>query len=249
MFAAAKQHLIQKLKSATVLQTPFPHVLIENIFPSDLYAAMMRNMPLDDQYQRLADSGRVKRGYNSARFCFFPEHTDGVEAVDPVRAFWRDFKSSICDSEFMAAWVGTFYKTIAERATAIRPAESADSADVSVYSEMFLMRDKESFELGPHWDAPSKALSALFYLPPDDRNSDLGTALYVPKDSDFSIPPGTHAPFEYFDLVSKAPFRPNTLLAFPNTPQSYHGVEPVAGAGRTRDVLLYDIKFEKQALS
>jgi hypothetical protein len=114
---------------------------------------------------------------------------------------------------------------------------------VNTHAETFLMRDKQSYALNPHMDSFSKVISALFYLPPDNSAPQLGTSLYAPKQKDMTIERGNHTSPENFELLHTAPYRANTMLAFPNVLGSFHGVEPVNVPGYSRDVMLYDIKF------
>ena len=44
-------------------------------------------------------------------------------------------------------------------------------------------------------------------------------------------------------MIETIPYRPNSMLAFPNLPISYHGVEPLVGASRARDLMIYDVKY------
>jgi hypothetical protein len=70
----------------------------------------------------------------------------------------------------------------------------------------------------------------------------LGTSLYVPKDSRFSCQGGPHYEFERFRRVLTMEYLPNTLFAFMKTPRAFHGVEPITQADVQRDLLLYDIR-------
>jgi hypothetical protein len=58
------------------------------------------------------------------------------------------------------------------------------------------------------------------------------TRFYRPKDPTYSSV--KHGEFSDFNLVSTAPYRPNTALLFLRTPKSYHGVEPISEAQQAR---------------
>jgi hypothetical protein len=52
-------------------------------------------------------------------------------------------------------------------------------------------------------------------------------------------------PFDRFRRVLTMEYLPNTLFAFMKTPDSFHGVEPIAEPDVQRDLLLYDIKVQQ----
>jgi hypothetical protein len=157
-------------------------------------------------------------------------------------AFWNSFFEAYNDAEFMNSWIARFERQIRHRIES-NPARFANVAKAYLGAEMFLMRDKENYVLGPHVDNFFKAVSVLFYMPADERAMMLGTSLYTPKDKNMPIATAKHMFHKDFNLAATIPFRPNTLLAFPNVAGSIHGVEPVTGPGLERDLVLYDIKF------
>ena len=95
-----------------------------------------------------------------------------------------------------------------------------------------------------HTDRPTKAMSFLFYLPPDDTRPHLGTSIYAPRDPQFTCTGGPHHDFAHFHRVYTMPYLPNTLFAFPKTANSFHGVEPIQDNAVRRDLLLYDIMVQ-----
>ena len=236
MFSAAKLHAIYKVRSAPVRTWPFPHICVPDIFPADFYAEIMRHRLADDCFTKLVETGRVGDGYSGARACVFPQKIDDLPAPEESRAFWRELFETFSDSEFAATWLSVFQRPIAEK--------MADNQiqKPNIYHELFLMRDTTTYSLGPHTDTPRKLVSVLFYLPQDDSQSALGTSAYIPKDRSFTCLGGPHHRFELFDLVATMPYLPNTLVAFPQTKRSFHGVEPVLRDGAVRDLLLFDLK-------
>jgi hypothetical protein len=106
--------------------------------------------------------------------------------------------------------------------------------------ELRLIRDSQHYKIGPHTDASWKVLSLLFYLPRTADFIDYGTSVYTPIDPDFRCEGGPHYPFELFTEVGRAPYVPNSCLAFWKTDKSFHGVAPIPVPIR-RDVLLFNI--------
>jgi hypothetical protein len=240
-FIEARLHAIYQIANAPLRTWPFPHLLIENVLPEDFFAAMIANLPPDNAYTRLVDSGRVSKNYSPQRMSLFPAQLDAAPLDHRTKSFWQDTLRTINSSEFATAIVARFREHILRR-LGTRAIEVL--VDGQPRSEAFLMRDFTHYALGPHTDTPAKIVSVLFYLAPDHTHPELGTSVYVPKDRSFTCPGGPHHPFALFDRAMTAPYRPNTLFAFPQGPNAFHGVEPVPEA-RRRDLLLFDLKMPK----
>ena len=80
-----------------------------------------------------------------------------------------------------------------------------DLRSVRFGEEALIVRDRTTYTLGPHTDSPSKALSFLFYLPPDASMAHLGTSIYVPRDPAFVCAGGPHYGFENSSACSPCP--------------------------------------------
>ena len=114
-----------------------------------------------------------------------------------------------------------------------------------MHTDCRLVRDLTRYAISPHTDTPTKLVSLLFYLPPDERLAHLGTSIYAPKAAEMSFDPARHLPFEAFKKVATMPFKPNSLFAFLRTDRSFHGVDQINEEGVVRDLLLYNIYVAK----
>ncbi len=241
MFSVAKQHLMAKIAAAPVTETPFPHMRVDEAFPPDFYVEIQRNLLPDEEYVRLVDTGRVSAGYSPNRYCFMQSgHRQSPEA--PAVKFWEQLFAVLNDKEFLDGWVRRFAPAVRQR-LALDLRDLDGGQDIGVGAEVFLMRDKDGYSLWPHVDARSKAMTALFYLPPTDVDAGLGTSLYQRLDESVPVRWGARYPFKGFNLIETIPYRPNSMLAFPNLPTSFHGVEPLVGGSRARDLMIYDVKY------
>ncbi len=239
MFTAAKFHAMYRIANAVVRPFPCPHICVDEVFPPEFYAEIRRHLLPDEAYRPLVDTGRVSRAYSAARLSLFPEDLEAAPIGNDARVFWRRMFEVFSDREFGELWLQLFGPAIRGHL-----AEAGGQAERrAMGSEIFLMRDLESYSLGPHTDSPAKVVSVLFYLPPDNTAPKLGTSYYLPKDRGFACPGGPHHPFDGFDRVATMVYRPNSLVAFPKTRRSFHGVEPVIGADARRDLMLYDLKL------
>jgi hypothetical protein len=241
IFSSAKEYSIHRITRTPLRTDPFPHLVVNEVFPPTLYAEMQRLMLADTDYVPLVETGRVAPNYSPERLCFAPPRPGKVPVGNEAVKFWAELCAAYNDLAFLHAWLGAFQNAVAERAR--QDPEMFPDNMIDVKSEFLLMRDLQNYALNPHTDVRSKLISVLFYLPPDDSDIMLGTSLYTLKDKSRVTFGGVHEPRDGFDLVATLPFRANTLLAFPNLKGSFHGVEPVEGAATRRDVLLYDIKL------
>ena len=89
-----------------------------------------------------------------------------------------------------------------------------------------LCRDLAGYSIGPHTDGRKDTATYLYYLPKDDANPELGTSVYVPKDTSFTCDGSEHHDFRLFDRILTAAFVPNSCFGFIRSDNSFHGVEP-----------------------
>ena len=85
--------------------------------------------------------------------------------------------------------------------------------------------------LYPHTDKPEKLVSCLLYFADPDWEERYGgaTDLYRVKDAKHNRNWSNRAvTFDALDVAFRTEFRPNRLLVFVKTKNSYHGVSPVA---------------------
>ncbi len=211
-----EQHVKYALLNARKLNWPFPHFYATNIFPSDYYdgiQSFLRSL----REQDFKNSTNAGSGHYANRAFALDSVIPGCEFMQSV--------------DFLRVVMSIFQKEAAERFT---------NEQISLSRDIRLIRDSKEYKIGPHTDAKWKLISLLFYLPKDERYSEFGTSLFVPRDPAFVCEGGPHHGFEGFKKVWTAPFIPNSCLGFWKTNHSFHGVEPIPIEIR-RDVLLYNV--------
>lgn len=231
MSNAAEMHLLYSVANAPLRYFPFPHIYVEEAFPPAFYSRIVEHLPPPDRFSTLQQLGRVYGDYSESRLVLqlAPGSVDKLD--EPYRSFWYETGHWLLTGGFMSLLLQKFDPWIAK-----------GSANEAFVHEAFLVQDYSTYRLAPHTDSPRKVVSVLFYLPRDETLADLGTSLYLPKDR-ARVSDGTaFEPREEFDLVKTMPYRPNRLLAFVRTDDSFHGVEPLTQANVRRDLLQYDIK-------
>ena len=111
-----------------------------------------------------------------------------------------------------------------------------------------LVKDYTKYQLGAHTDSPNKFLTFLFYLPRDETIREIGTSLYKPLNKDITTSFSSHYTMEEtnnnFVETKKAEFLPNSVLIFPRTNYSYHGVSSINIGSQERNLLLLNFYFK-----
>jgi hypothetical protein len=238
----------QSVISGQVDINPYPHVIVENALPTDIFNALRSNFP--DLNTLSTATGDKEVGYDiSAYGSDLPQHL-------PAEHPWVKFVQYLASGEFFMEFVRVFrpslekfYPDLLEKAEnrkiVIQPRHSANAGGDGTSGAAYkialesVVRDNFSFQersmRGPHMDHAHKIFSALLYLRDDADTSDGGEfGLFAEKKSGDVVPnlkttivDSKHdIDWERVELVKKVPYKANTFLCFLNTAYSIHGVMP-----------------------
>jgi hypothetical protein len=235
-------HFVERLRAAEVVAEPFPHFYLEEVFPADYYNELLARLPGGGVYQNLYEVTDLKLEHFRHRDQrdFDAGWTESLPAG--TKEFWDAFHEWFLGAELARAVLRSFAEPLRERF-----GDEAAWPEVSVESQ--LIRHRAGYFLGPHSDLHTKLAVLLVYLAPDARGEHLGTSLYRPKQPGFRCPDSKHYPFEQFERVKTAPYRPNSLLAFLRSDVSFHGVEPLTEDdvnSSPRDLIQY-VLYDRRA--
>ncbi len=226
---ANEMAVLYRLMNAEVKSWPFPHLYVPDIFPADLYPALIDQLPADEAYTPIQEYGTVGADNSQDRLILsLGEPNPGVPAI------WNQVGEWLLGSRFAHAMLSKFRPFITRQ-------WSEAAANKRLLKDARLVRDFTHYALPPHTDMREKVLAFLFYLPRNDRHAHLGTSAYVPNDPAFRCPGGPHHARENFTRVVTAPYLPNSLFGFIRTDNAFHGVEPVTDPDARRDLLLYNL--------
>jgi hypothetical protein len=223
------EHFMARLRSAKVELDPFPHYVLERVFPDDYYRELLRNLPVSEVYENLYEVTDLKLDHFRHRDQRDMDEGWTDRLPDEQKVFWESFNEWFLSEELAGAVMRSFGR------------ESWPQLSV----ESQFIRHRAGYFLGPHSDLYTKLVVLLLYLAPDDSAAHLGTSLYRPRHAGFTCPDSKHYPFEDFIKVKTAPYRPNSLLAFERSDISFHGLERLSDQDVTmttgRDVIQYVI--------
>lgn len=236
MSSSAEMQLAYAVANAPIRHFPFPHLYVRDVFPADFYRRLREHLPSKEFFSTLKALNRVAGDYPDTRLVLPLEPEYLQRLGEPHRSFWLETAAWLLGGNFAGLILSKFAEHLNER--------FGDAREQQFFNEALLVQDYSTYSLAPHTDSPKKVLSFLFYLPPDDALSHLGTSLYLPKNRRHVSDGTDHHRPEFFDKLMTMPFLPNTLFAFLKTWNSFHGVEPVLERDVRRDLLLYDIKLQ-----
>lgn len=215
-------HLIARISAATVCDEPFTHLYLEDVFPADVYAALLTHLPPADRYARGPTAADVPAGTRA----FFNLTAAAVRRFPADRRnLWRGVTAAVTDPELKRC----LYAKLAPDLVHRFGVHEARVPDLPGHPRPTLYRDTDGFELPPHPDTLKKVVTMHLYLPPDLTQRHLGTTLYRRAGSGF-------------EAVRRLEFRPNSGYAFAVSDgpgrQSWHGCERLPAGSGARNTLL-----------
>ena len=217
-------YVVASIEAGKAVEKPFFHLEFDRIFPEDIYASIIRLMPVAADYRPLPG----RRGANllpdgsstRVKIDLFPEYTRHLQGEK--RALWDLVGRALCSAAVQNAFVRRLTPGLERRF-------GAGCADVGMYPIPVLTRDIPGYRITPHTDTHWKGITVQFYLPPDAANTNIGTIFHdvLP---DGSMPKAT-----------QMRFAPNSGYAFAVGDNTWHSADPVGGQVKTRDSDLADL--------
>lgn len=220
--AKLTEFLVGSVEQARAVEKPFYHLQFDRVFPADIYTAMLREMPVAEDYRALPgrDNANILDDGSATRvkIDLFPEYIRKMPARK--RELWGIVGRALCANEVRDAFVRRL-------APALQRRHGAGFRDVGMFPIPILTRDAPKYKITPHTDTRWKGITVQFYLPPDDATEHIGT-IFHEKQPDGSMP-----------KVVKMPFLPNTGYAFAVGSDTWHSADPVGPEVKTRDSILH----------
>jgi len=253
--------LERRLAQAARVETPVPHVIVHDLFEPELYALFEAAWPVDDVFKRDARARKLDLVPANAMPAADARNEGYQRLPAAIRRVW-DFFVFVVNRQIVGPWLaGVFRPEIDQRLTALQGAHAAGlipygmqgTEDWSFRPNVgrFMIRGN-GYVLKPHVDSMPYLVTALLYFPFSSNDEGCGTVLYTPErplDFEACVKDGST---QYFDEASiaceeavRVPYVANTLLAFPNTLTSAHGV--VAPEHGYRRVFQYHLSLKGDA--
>jgi hypothetical protein len=216
------EFLVDSIEQARSVEKPFYHLQFDRVFPADVYAAMVQQMPVEADYRALPGRNNVNilddGSATRIKIDLFPEYIRNMPAQK--RELWDVVGRALCSNEVRDAFVRRL-------APALERRFGPDYREVGMFPIPILTRDVPKYNITPHTDTKWKGITVQFYLPPDDTTKHIGT-IFHEKLPDGSLP-----------KAIKMPFSPNSGYAFAVGSDSWHSADPVGPEVKTRDSILH----------
>tara|TARA_Y100001936_G_scaffold2433_1_gene2305 strand:- start:2914 stop:3606 length:693 start_codon:yes stop_codon:yes gene_type:complete len=194
----AFEYVIKKVNDAPIIETPYKHIMISDIFPDEFYDMLLEHIPSVSTYTS-------KPKYPGRQTMTL----DDFDILDEKKKiFWEEMYTFLRSDDFANILLKKF------------------NISKNGISNLFLHKDLENFEVKPHRDVFSKLVTYLFYLPKDSSLSQLGTQMLVPNDGYvFDKNDTKHQDWENFTTVKTSEYKPNSFFAFAPCENSFHAVK------------------------
>jgi FkbM family methyltransferase len=233
------QHVVDRISRTEVHIDPFPHLVVDEVFPNDYYELILSRFPESTRMRPLSDSGRVAHGQYEERYALLFLNEEFARLTKEQAEFWRSLSEWLYSDPLANAFITRFHECLQPRMNVILNTEG----QIRAKGDALLVQDHTRYAIGPHTDAPHRLVTFLFYLPRDNSMREFGTSLYKPKDPNFTCWGGPHHSFEQFERIKTVEFLPNRLLVFPKTEKSFHGVEQIQKNGIERRLLINNVRL------
>jgi hypothetical protein len=227
--------LLRVVESTPAEHEPFSHIYFENLFPEDLYAEMMVNLPPPEKYKAInvykhsSDDGVSTRDV-------MPLDAENLGTLPfAQREIWRNVAVALASPELKAA----VFRKLAPDLSLRFDIPPAQVEKIVTFCKPSLMRDLEGYEIPPHPDGRAKVVTMQLYLPRDRSQLGLGTALYKRRLTSLK---GLFSWHGRFQKVKQFAFAPNSGYAFVVSNslrrKSWHGREKLPPGAGVRNTIL-----------
>lgn len=230
MISELRRHIEEKFAAASMEAYPFPHLIIENFLPAEVYARVQefnlfkRNRGREWQSQQTSSNVSGRTPYYARKQINFHAN-DAFEAKDEEARFWGEIAACfLADHWFESVVLGKYRDYFL-----VRFGEIVERPDFfSLFrKELFLQRHEPGYYIGPHTDIPTRVFTCIFSFAERSGFEEYGTQLLSHKDPLVRCWGLDHYPADDFVVRKVAPYKPNNLLLFFKTRHSFHSVKAI----------------------
>jgi hypothetical protein len=214
-------HVRERIEAAPFPRDPFPHIVVEDLLPKDVYKLALEAIPHEVFF---GTRDRVKQNLR-VPFDFAPTLATRVWQFLDERVFRDAIRPAALEkfrSEVAAYYESLFGAELAGEAAALPQSVSGGR----------LMLRRPGYHLAPHRDPKRTVLTCLIYLARSKDNEAYGTRVFRVHGDREAGYTQTFYPEEEgcrCELVKTVPFRANSALVFLNS-RGAHGAEIPADA-------------------
>jgi hypothetical protein len=195
-YGAVLESAVSAILNAQLFERPYPLILFRNFFPGEFYRRLLQRFPEVDRFVGL-NGDSTRREYH-----LYDERSD--PGSEEGRAAWGIVRRVLSSGEVASA-----LRTKLDAGFRVRAKGSREGWPIPMHPRPVLYTDLNGYAIKPHPDTRRKVLTMQIYLPADDSQRELGTAIYKIS------PKGVFAWKSYGLVKDKTvPFLPNSGYAF-----------------------------------
>lgn len=226
-----RTHIEKKLAETDLCKSPFPHLIIEGMFPDDVFQEMLdrnpfKNNPGEEWIAKSRSEKEMKTStpYYARKQINF-DKGDTFEASDEDTAFWEVIKDCFLKDHWFERLVVAKYPDyfILRFGDFVQD----DCFFDAFVKQLFLMRHEPGYFIGPHTDIPTRVFTGIFALAETEGFEEFGTQLLAHKNPRVRCWGNDHYAPDDFVVKKIAPYKPNNFLLFFKTRQSFHSVRAI----------------------
>lgn len=230
MLERIRKHIEAKFNAAVLEESPFPHLIIEEFFPPDVYRRLIEWNPFrantGQEWLEKSKSQRVTSAtpYYARKQINF--HADQkFEAPEEQQQFWSEIKNCFLADDWFPQLVVNKYPVYFR----LRFGDLIDEGDfLSLFRrELFLQRHEPGYYIGPHTDIPTRVFTCIFSFARQPGFEHFGTEMLAPPNRLDRCWGSDHYKPDGYLLKKVAPYRPNNFLLFFKTRHSFHAVRSI----------------------
>jgi hypothetical protein len=228
------EFVLSRIEAAVVRPRPFPYLVVKDVLPEPLYQALIPQWPADELF-RTTNYKRRRQIYLNRTLGLLPEEAS---------VFWRQVLdiSDTLNRALFRKFRPHFGRRFEPLLGPNWPSLINGTMRVS-FREAHLAQYTGDAGLHPHVDSLQLVTNAFLYVSErDEIEPDLGTVLYrsfgfMMPENEVTLSVGLQERLLAEDVI--VPYRPNSLLAFLNTPSAFHGMRDADLGERKRRLLLF----------
>ncbi len=230
MMQELRRFIERKIDQAVLERSPFPHLIIENFFPDDVYTNILGYNPFarnrgQEWLSADASSNVSSRTPYFARKQINFHANMAFEATAEASRFWSELKNCFLGDSWFEGLILKKYDDYFR----LRFGDLVEAPGFLGYfrKELFLQRHEPGYYIGPHTDIPTRVFTCIFSFASCPGFEEYGTELLAHSDPLVRCWGNDHYAPDEFVVKKVAPYKPNNFLLFFKTRHSFHSVKPI----------------------
>lgn len=227
--ASIRAHFESRFAGRTVERFPSPHLMVTDIWPSDVYENILRYNPfLTNKGKEWISSSEMKKRRQETPYDHRKQidlEKDAFQAAPDAKEFWRTVGEALVADDWFAKLM---YRTFPMYFD-LRFGELVNDAGFWTHlrHQLIVQRHDTGYRIGPHTDSPHRVFTCIFSFADKPGFDEYGTQFVRPRDPMVRCWGDLHHDDSGFEVATVAKYMPNSFVVFFKTRQSFHSVRLV----------------------